>query len=95
MKNELVQMTDLVTEARLAVAALFGGTELMLEQRVVLGANDGKVVTHNVAYRIDYVFGILFGNAESRRCVIEVSIGSSVAVRAVMNGMFAQLYTVT
>ena len=42
-------MPDLVGEARLAVAALLGGAELILEERVVLRANNGKVVAHGGA----------------------------------------------
>lgn len=34
-------------EARLPVAALLAGAELVLEQRVVLGADDGEVVAHD------------------------------------------------
>lgn len=49
MQDELVQMTDLIAEARLAIAALFRGAELMFKQRVVLSANNGKVITHGVA----------------------------------------------
>jgi hypothetical protein len=44
MDNKLVQVSGLVAEARLAVTALLGGSEVILKQGVVLGANHGKVV---------------------------------------------------
>lgn len=44
VQDELVQMTSLVAEAGLAVAALLGGAELVLEERIVLGADDGEVI---------------------------------------------------
>lgn len=46
MENELVQMTQLVREARLSVTALLGCAELVLEEGVVLGADNGEVVAH-------------------------------------------------
>lgn len=46
MQDELVQMASLVAEARLAVTALLGRAELVLEERVVLGADDGEVIRH-------------------------------------------------
>lgn len=46
MKNELVQVSDLVGEARLAIAALLGGTEFVFKERVVLCADNGEVVAH-------------------------------------------------
>lgn len=47
MQNELVQMADLVVESGLAVAALFRCAEFIFEKGVVLGADDGEVVTHD------------------------------------------------
>jgi hypothetical protein len=44
--DELVQMPGLVAEARLAVAALLGGSEVIFEQGVVLGANYGEIIGH-------------------------------------------------
>lgn len=49
VKNELVQVSHLFGEARLAVAALLGSAELILEQGIVLGADNGKVVAHCAA----------------------------------------------
>lgn len=49
VKNELVQVSHLFGEARLAIAALLGGAELILEQGIVLGADNGKVVAHFAA----------------------------------------------
>ncbi len=46
MQDELVQVAQLLGEARLAIAALLRRAELVLEQRVVLGADDGEVVAH-------------------------------------------------
>lgn len=46
MQDELVQMASLVAEAGLAVAALLGRAEFVLEERVVLGADDGEVIRH-------------------------------------------------
>jgi hypothetical protein len=42
--DELVHVPRLLAEARLPVAALLRGPELVLEQRVVLRADDDKVV---------------------------------------------------
>lgn len=52
VQDELVEVLDLVGEARLAVAALLRGAELVLEEGVVLVADDGKVVAHGVIVRI-------------------------------------------
>lgn len=49
MQDELVQVLDLLVEARLAIAALLGCAELVLEKGVVLGADDGEVVAHGGA----------------------------------------------
>lgn len=49
MKDELVQVSHLLGEAGLAIAALLRGAELVLEQGIVLGADNGKVVTHSAA----------------------------------------------
>lgn len=46
MQDELVQVPRLVAEAREPVAALLGRAELVLEQRIVLRADDGEVVRH-------------------------------------------------
>lgn len=46
VQDELVQVAGLVREARLPIAALLGGAELVLEEGVVLGADDGEVVGH-------------------------------------------------
>lgn len=51
VQDELVQVAGLVAEAREAVAALLRRAKLVLEQRVVLGANDGEVVGHCVIDR--------------------------------------------
>lgn len=47
MQDKLVQVPRRLGEARLPVAALLAGAELVLEQRVVLGADDGEVVAHD------------------------------------------------
>lgn len=47
MDDELVELSRLFREARHAVAALFAGAKFILEERVILGANDGKVVAHD------------------------------------------------
>lgn len=49
MQNDLVQVPDLLGKARLAIAALLRGPKLVLEQRVILGADNGKIVAHCVA----------------------------------------------
>lgn len=46
VQDELVQVAGLIREARLPIAALLGSAELVLEEGVVLGADDGKVVGH-------------------------------------------------
>jgi hypothetical protein len=46
VEDELVEVADLVVEARLAVAAGFGGAELVLEEGVVLRPDDDEVVRH-------------------------------------------------
>ena len=46
VQHELVQVVRLLGEARLAVASLLAGAELVLEERVVLRADDGEVVAH-------------------------------------------------
>lgn len=46
VQDELVQVAGLVREARLPIAALLGGAELVLEEGVILGADDGEVVGH-------------------------------------------------
>lgn len=57
--DELVQVPGLVAEARLAVAALLGCAEVILEQRVVLGANYGEVVGHClVVLSVDHLFAV-------------------------------------
>lgn len=47
MQNQLVQMAQLVIEARLAVTALLRCAELVLEEGVVLSADNGEVVAHD------------------------------------------------
>lgn len=49
MQDELVQVSHLFGEAGLAIAALLRGAELVLEQGIVLGADNGKVVAHRAA----------------------------------------------
>ena len=44
--DELVHVSSFVTEARDAIASLFRGAELILEDWVVFRANDGKIVGH-------------------------------------------------
>lgn len=46
VQHQLVQVPHLLGEARLPVAALLRGAELVLEEGVVLGADDGEVVAH-------------------------------------------------
>lgn len=46
VQDELVQVADLLVEARLAVAAGLGGAELVLEEGVVLRPDDDEVVGH-------------------------------------------------
>lgn len=50
MQDNLVQVSHLVGELGLAIAALFGGAEFVFEEGVVLGAYDGKVVAHDSIY---------------------------------------------
>jgi hypothetical protein len=47
--DEGVHAAGVVAEARDAVAALLGGAELVLEEGVVLGADDGEVEGHGEA----------------------------------------------
>lgn len=49
VQDELVQVSHLFGEAGLAIAALLRGAELVLEQGIVLGADNGKVVAHRAA----------------------------------------------
>lgn len=42
-------MSDLLGEARLTIAALLRGAELVLKQGIILGADYGEVVAHRVA----------------------------------------------
>lgn len=58
VQYELVQVTSLVREARLPIAALLRGAELVFEEGVVLGANDGEVVGH-LLLSIDHLAGVL------------------------------------
>lgn len=51
--DELVHVPGLLAEARLAVAALLRRPELVLEERVVLRADDGEVVRHLPVFRFD------------------------------------------
>lgn len=46
VQDELVQVASLVAEAGLAIAALLGRAELVLEEGIVLGADDGEIVRH-------------------------------------------------
>jgi len=46
MHNELVHMSRVGSKPRDAIAALFGGAEFCLVQRIVLGPDDGEVVRH-------------------------------------------------
>lgn len=48
--DELVELSRLFGEARHAVAALFAGAKVILEQRIVLGADDGEVVAHDCCF---------------------------------------------
>lgn len=48
--DELVHVPGLLAEARLAVPALLRRAELVLEERVVLRADDGEVVRHFFVY---------------------------------------------
>ena len=48
VQDELVQVPRLLGEASLPVAPLLAGAELILEQRVILSADDGEVVRHDV-----------------------------------------------
>lgn len=48
VQDELIEVAGLVREAGHAVAALLRGAELVLEEGVVLGANDGEVVRHGL-----------------------------------------------
>lgn len=50
MQDELVEVADLVAEARLTVAALLRGAKLVLKEGVILSADDRKVVAH--VYRL-------------------------------------------
>lgn len=58
MQDELVEVPHLLGETRLPVAALLGGAELILEERVVLRADDGEVVAHGA--------GVVIGGAGRR-----------------------------
>lgn len=81
VQNELVQVTDLVAEARLSVAALLRGAELMLKQGVVLGADDGEIVTHRVAGRIGCALRSSSGCAGRLRGVVVVFVDRVVQCR--------------
>lgn len=50
MHDELVHVPRLVAEARLPVAALLRGAELVLEYRVVLRSDYGEVIRHLGGY---------------------------------------------
>lgn len=66
VQDELVQVAGLVREARLPIAALLGGAELVLEEGVVLGADDGEVVGHG--FVIDRSSGGFWGSPLLRSC---------------------------
>lgn len=46
MHDELIHVSRLLAKARLTVSSLLRGSELMLEERVVLRADYYKVVRH-------------------------------------------------
>lgn len=46
MQNKLVQVSELVCESGLPIAALFRCTEFVFKEGIILGANNGKVVAH-------------------------------------------------
>lgn len=69
MQDELVQMTSLVAETGLAVAALLGGAEFVLEERIVLGADDGEVIRH-------VSFSFSPSSAFGHRCLLSLRVGS-------------------
>ena len=46
VQDYLVQVPHLICEPRLAIAALLGCAKLVLKERVVLRADNGKVVAH-------------------------------------------------
>jgi hypothetical protein len=48
--NKLVHMPSLLREPRDAIAALLRSAKLILEQRIILRANNGKVVRHSPAF---------------------------------------------
>lgn len=48
VEDELVHVPVLLGEMRLAVTALFRCAEFILEDRIILCANDGKVVRHRL-----------------------------------------------
>ena len=48
VEDELVQVARLLGEARLAIATLLARAKLVLEQRIVLGADYGEVVAHRL-----------------------------------------------
>lgn len=48
-------MPDLLGEARLSISALFRCAKLILEKGVILGADNGEIVAHRVAFLISSV----------------------------------------
>lgn len=60
MENELVQVARLLGEAGLAIAALLARAELVLEERVVLGADYGEVVAHGLGWDL-WAWGLFVG----------------------------------
>lgn len=57
--DKLVQMARLLAEMRQAVTALLGRAKVVLEERVVLGADNGKVVGHCWRQRGGVAVGML------------------------------------
>jgi hypothetical protein len=60
VQDELVQVPRLLAEPGLAILALLRGAKLVLEQRIVLGAYNGKIIGH---CRLLFDQGRIFGAA--------------------------------
>ena len=62
--NKLVHMPSLLREPCDAIAALLRSPELILEERIILRANNGKVVRHSPAFAGAMKLEVLWGSKE-------------------------------
>jgi len=62
--NKLVHMPSLLREPCDAIAALLRSPELILEKRIILRANNGKVVRHSPAFAGAMKLEVLWGSKE-------------------------------